>query len=264
MGIKDILLHLDNSPSCECRIEAALSLAQRQDARVTGISVVTYGYYQPHYLHADEKMAAVGALLEAKAGAVGVKARYRSIESSVVGVGVHEVLVRSSYCSDLVVVGQDFRRAARDEAVVEHLVTGAGRPVLIIPTAGAFPVVGRRVLVAWKNGREAARALHDALPIMKRAEQVTLLSIVSGEETSQFQWEEILEHLGSHDIHPRTELQPVTSATLADNLLNRVSEGGYDLLVMGAYQPESNRGLKLGAVARQILREMTIPVVMSH
>lgn len=264
MSIKDILLYLDDSPVCERRIDTALSFAQMQGARLTGLSVVTYGYYQPHHLRTDEKMAAVGALLEAKAGTAGVEVRYRSIESRVVGVGPRELLIRSSHCSDLIVVGQEPRRISRDAAVVEHLVTGAGRPVLIVPMAGTFPSVGRRVLVAWKNGREAARALHDALPILQRAEQVTLLSVVSGDEPGQSQWEAVQEHLKSHDIHPRTELQPVTSATLADSLLNHASEGGYDLLVMGAYQPDSRRGLRLGAAARQILREMTIPVLMSH
>jgi nucleotide-binding universal stress UspA family protein len=264
MSIKDILIHLDDLPSCERRIDAALSLAKMHGARVTGLSVVTYGYYQPHYLRADEKLAAAGALLEAKAGAAGVEARHRSIESSVVGVGTRELLIRSSHCSDLVIVGQETRRTTRDAAVVEHLVTGAGRPVLIIPAAGVFPSVGRRVLVAWKNGREAARALHDALPILQRAEQVTLLSVVSEDESSQSPWGTVQEHLQSHGTQARTELQPVTSATLADSLLNHVSEGGYDLLVMGAYQPVSRRGLQLGAAARQILREMTIPVLMSH
>jgi nucleotide-binding universal stress UspA family protein len=57
---------------------------------------------------------------------------------------------------------------------------------------------------------------------------------------------------------------PVTSATLADNLLNHACEGGYDLLVMGAFQPGARRGSQMGAVAGQILREMTIPVLMSH
>lgn len=264
MSFKDILLYLDDSPACEHRIDTALSLASMHGARVTGLSVVTYGYYQPHYLRTDEKLAAVGALLEAKAGAAGVEARHRSIESNVVGVGVRELLIRSSHCSDLVVVGQESRRTTRDVAVVEHLVTGAGRPVLIVPAVGAFPSIGRRVLVAWKNGREAARALHDALPILRRAEQVTLLSVVSGDESSQTQWEAVQEHLQNHGIQTRTELQPVTSATLADSLLNHVCEGGYDLLVMGAYQPVSRRGQQLGAAARQILREMTIPVLMSH
>lgn len=264
MSIKDILLYLDDSSACVLRIDLALSLAQAQGARVTGLSIETCGYYQPHFLHAEEKIAAAGALLETKAQAAGVEACCRSIESSVVGVGIRELLIRSSHCSDLVVVGQESRRTARAEAVVEHLVTGCGRPVLIVPAAGVFPSVGTRVLVAWKNGREAARTLHDALPILRQAEQVTLLGVASDEESNQYQWEEVQEHLQRHDIRTRVELQPVTTATLADSLLNHACEGGYDLLVMGAYRPGTRMGSQFGAVAGQILREMTIPVLMSH
>lgn len=264
MSIKDILLHLDDSSACEHTIDAALRLAKQQDARVTGLSLVTYDYYQPHYLHAEENIAAAGALLAAKAAAAGVEARHRSIESTVVGVGKRELLIRASHCSDLLVVGQESRRTTRASAVVEHLVTGSGRPVLIIPKAGAFPTVGARVLVAWRDGREAARALHDALPVLQRAELVTLLAVSSGEESGCGQWEEIREHLQRHGIEPRLELQPATSVTLADCMLNQACDGGYDLLVMGAHSPGHRRDSPLGKVAGQILREMTIPVLMSH
>lgn len=264
MSIKDILLHLDDSPACERRIDVALNLARQHGARVTGLSVVTYGYYQPHYLHSEEKVAVADALLQTKAQAAGVSAISRCIESSVVGVGMRELLIRASHCSDLVIVGQESRRTTRSSAVIEHLVTGAGRPVLVVPASGVFATVGTHVLVAWKNGREAARALHDALPILQRAEQVTLLTVASGDESSQEQWDLIQEHLQSHGIQTRSELLPVTTATLADNLLNHSCEGGFDLLVMGAYQPGSRRGSQLGAGAGQILREMTIPVLMSH
>lgn len=263
MSIKDILLYLDDSPACERRICVALGLAKAQGARVTGLSIVTHGYYQPHYLRAEEKIAAVGALLEAKALAAGLVSGNRSIESSVVGVRARELLIRESYCSDLVVVGQEPLRTARDEALVEQLVTGGGRPVLIVPAAGVFPTIGTRVLVAWKNGREAARALHDALPILQQAEQVSLLTVDSEERSSQ-EWQEIQEHLLQHNITARSELRPVTSATLADSLLNHACEGGYDLLVMGGYCPGGRRGSQLGKAANQILREMTIPVLMSH
>lgn len=264
MSIKDILLYMDNSPASERRIDVALTLAQRQGARVTGLSIVTYDFYQPHYLRAEEKIAAAGLLLEAKAQAAGVTACCRSIESSVAGVGVREILLRASHCSDLIVVGQESHRTTSPEAVVEHLVIGCGRPVLIVPAVGAVPSVGRRVLVAWKNGREAARALHDALPILQHAEQVTLLAVSAGKELNPYKWSEIQEHLQRHSIKIRLEVQPVTSATLADSLLNHACEGGYDLLVMGAYCPGSRRGSQLGKVAGQILREMTIPVFMSH
>ena len=209
MSIKDILIYLDDSPACERRIDVALSLARAQGAQVMGLSLVTYGYYQPHFLHTEEKIAVVGALLIAKAQTAGVEAGIRSVESSVVGVGVRELLIRESHCSDLVVVGQESRRTARASAVVEHLVTGSGRPVLIVPAAGVFSTIGTRVLVAWRNGREAARALHDALPILQQAEQVTLLAVASEEESSQNKWEAIQEHLLRHGIKTRAELLPV-------------------------------------------------------
>lgn len=264
MSIKDILLYLDNSPACELRIDTALSLAQVHGAHVTGLSIVTYGYYQPHYLRAEERLAAPGALLEVKARVSGVTASCCSIESNVVGVGPRELLIRASHCSDLIVVGQESRRTARASAVVEYLVAGGGRPVLIVPAIGAYPTVGRRVLVAWKNGREAARALHDAMPILQKAEQVTLLAVVAEEEPNRYMWAGIQEHLQRHGIKVHTELLPVTSVPPADSLLNHACEGGYDMLVMGAYNPGSRRGPLLGKVAAQILREMTIPVLMSH
>jgi nucleotide-binding universal stress UspA family protein len=264
MSIKDILLHLDDSPSCERRIDCALNLAHAHGATVTGLAIATYEYYQPHYLHAEEKRAFAGALLEAKAHAAGVESCNRTIESNIVGVGTRELLIRAAHCSDLVIMGQESRRIARDAAVVEHLIAGGGRPVLVVPAAGTSILVGTRVLVAWKNGREAARALHDALPILQSAEEVMLLAVATGDESHQDQWEEVQAHLQSHGIKARTELQPVTSAPLADTLLNYACEGGYNLLVMGAYQPGSRRGSPLGTVAGQILREMTIPVLMSH
>jgi nucleotide-binding universal stress UspA family protein len=263
MSLKDILMYLDDSPACERGVDVAMSLARAHGARVMGLSIVTFGYYQPHYLRTEEKQAAAGALLETKAHAAGVVAGYRSVESSVVGVSARELLIRASHCSDLVVVGQESRKAARAEAVVEHLIMGGGRPVLVVPAAGVFLTVGTRVLVAWKNGREAARALHDALPILQQAEQVSLLTVDS-EDGSRQERNEILDHLQQYNIKARSDLLPVTSATLADSLLNRACEGGYDLLVMGAYSPGSRKGSQLGRVANQILREMTIPVLMSH
>jgi nucleotide-binding universal stress UspA family protein len=264
MGIKDILLHLEDSPICERIIDVALKLALVHGAQVTGLSVVTYGYYQPHYLHTDEKMAAAEALLLAKSRTAGVVSNCRRIESSVVGVGTRELLISASHCSDLIIVSQETRRTTRSSAIVEHLVTGAGRPILIVPALGTFPSFGKRVLVAWKNGREAARALHDALPILRCAEQVTLLTVAAEEQSGLEQWDEIQDHLQNHGVPTHVELLPATTATLADNLLNHSCEGGFDLLVMGAYQPGARRGSQLGAVAGQILREMTIPVLMSH
>lgn len=264
MSYKDILLHLDDSAACERRIDAALVLAKAHSAALTGLSILTHNYYQPSSRHAEDALVASKALLETRALDAGVPVTWRGIESTVVGVGPCEMLIRLSHCSDLVIVGQEGRRKTRNLAMVERLVLGAGRPVLIVPAVGVFPTVGKRVLVAWKSGRETARAVNDALPFLKLADQVTLLSVASNEEALQNPWEGILSHLHHHGIQARTELRPATSAPPADGLLNLACEGGFDLLVMGAFCAASRRGGQLGPVAAQILREMTVPVLMSH
>jgi len=265
MGIKDILVYLDDSTPCESRIDAALTLAKAYGARVTGLFVHSFGYYQPHYLRTEETMVSIGTTLQCRAEAVGVKAGYRCVESGVVGVGVRELLIREAHLSDLVVIGQEPPGTPRSASLVEHLVTGCGRAVLTIPSAGVFSSIGNRLLVAWRDGREATRAMHDALPILKRAELVTLVAVASEEEGDTSSWEPLLEHLGQHGITPKAAILPHSTATPADNLLNYACDGGYDLLVMGAYSPVgSRRGSKIGAVAGQILREMTLPVFMSH
>jgi len=264
MSIKDILLHLDYSPECESRVDVALALAQTHAATLTGLSIMTHNYYQPEYPHGKEMMAATKALLEKKARAAGVTAEWRGMESPVVGVGQGDIFIRLSHCSDLVIVGQESRSRTRKPDMVERLVLAAGRPIMVVPAAGTFPTVGKRILLAWKSGREATRALNDSLPLLKRADQVTLVSVASDEETLQNPWEGILEYLQHHGIQARTELRPATSSPQADGLLNLACEGGFDLLVMGAFCAASRAGVRLGPVAGQILREMTIPVLMSH
>lgn len=264
MSFKDILLHLDDSPACEGRIDVALILAKTHSATLTGISVFTHDFYQPQKQYTEETLAASKALFEKKSGEAGVSAAWRGVESTIEGVAQSEMLIPFSHCSDLIVVGQEARRKSKNKNLAERLILGAGRPILVVPAVGTFSTVGKRVLVAWKSGREAARALKDSLPFLKLADQVTLLSIDSVEKTELEPWHGILEHLAHHGIHARTEQQPATSAPPADSLLNLACEGAYDLLVMGALCASTRGGMQLGPVAAQILREMTLPVLMSH
>lgn len=261
---KDILLYLDDSPACETRIDVALALAREHAAVLTGISILTHDYYQPRQQRAEEYLADAGAHFRQKAAAAGVAAVWREVDSPVVGVGVRELLNWNSHCSDLVIVGQEARGEGGASAVVERLVLGAGRPVMIIPAVGTYPTVGRRVLVAWKNGREAARAVSDAMPILRRADKVELLAVTSAEPAGEDPWGGLREHLGRHGVNADAEQLPAISTSLADILLNRACDGGFDLLVMGAFAMSAQGAAQLGPAAAQILREMTLPTLLSH
>lgn len=262
--LKDILLYLDDSPACAARMQLALQLARTHEAGVTGIFITAHEFYQPRQRYEEAKLGEVADLLLRLAADAGVAARCRAIESSVVGVGLREqLLIRHARCTDLVMIGQERNETGAAPEVAEPLVLGAGRPVVIVPDVGKFPTIGTRVLVAWKNGREAARAVNDALPILKRARNVTLLA-VSSDGSGADHWDGVVEHLARHGIRADTELMPASSVPLADILLNRAYEGSFDLLVMGAFGTTLHGKMHLGPAAARILREMTLPVLMAH
>lgn len=270
MVLRDIFLHVDTSAACEARIDLALTLARQHGATVTGLSVIAHPYYAPRQGAEELQSAAMGALFRERAVAAGVEARWQSLDWGVVGVGMAEILVRQSHGSDLVIVGQGDGEGAGQRVpadLAERLVLGSGRPVLVVPHVGRFETVGSRVLVAWKRGREATRVLHDAIPLLARAGTVRLLSVQSSDPAgpdAADPWGDIREHLARHGVTAETELLPPMAMPLGDLLLNRVCDEGFDLLVMGAFAQPPNGGPVPGKAAAQILREMTVPVLMAH
>ena len=116
------------------------------------------------------------------------------------------------------------------------MILRSGRPVLVVPYAGHFAGIGRRVLVAWNGGREANRALPDAVPILSSAEYVVLLAInPEPDEGPGARFAPVTRHLRAHGIDARIETLRVENIGAMDMLLSRLTDEGIDLLVMGAY-----------------------------
>ena len=149
-----------------------------------------------------------------------------------------------------------------DDVLIE-----TGRPALVIPYAGTFEAVGRRVLVAWDGAREANRALHDALPLIGDAEAVTVMHV--GAQQADLDrdrpWlERVVRHLGHHGIKAQGEESLQSGVKISDILLSRAADLGADMIVAGAYHHSQVRESLLGGVSRDLLDHMTIPVLMSH
>ena len=141
-----------------------------------------------------------------------------------------------------------------------------GRPVLMVPYAGQFEGPARKAVVAWDGSREAGVALRAALPALQRAAKVTLISCrrpqreAAGDELFI---REMLHYLRRYDIEASAE-DDVTEIEVGDALLSRISDLGADLLVMGGYGHSRFRELMRGGITRQILAQMTVPVLMAH
>jgi nucleotide-binding universal stress UspA family protein len=191
-----------------------------------------------------------------------------SYEVQLVDGVTEDAVVRYGHASDLVVVGQSDESAGRDTTVhglAGHVLMEVGRPVLVVPSAGEFSGVPKNIVVAWDGSREAAVALHASLPALRGA-RVTLLSLRhprDGDDAQRLLMHDMIQFLLRHGVQARAESE-VTEIGIADALLSRVSDLGADLLVMGAYSHSRLRERILGGVTRQILAQMTVPVLMAH
>jgi nucleotide-binding universal stress UspA family protein len=278
MAIRDILVHLDAAPAMPARLELAAALARQHGARLTGLAVIDIAL--PPIATPDGGGAAVGPLLaamrrDALAEAAGIRTRFEDAASRL-GVAAEwrqtegitaEQVARHGRTSDLLLLGQPDPEgdAPKALAVFEAALFSSGRPLLMVPHAGRFTHVGRRALIAWNGRREAARAVHDALPLLAGAEHVVVLTAgMEPPEADADPTAEMLRHLARHGLPVSAAREIGTDLEVADIILNRAAETGADLLVMGAYGHSRLREFVLGGATRSILRQMTLPVLMAH
>ena len=194
-----------------------------------------------------------------------VEGEWRGVD----GLAAETVALHGRY-ADLVVVGQsDPEHLAKsgESHVPETVILESGRPVLAIPYFGDIKPIGRTVLVGWKSGREAARAINDAIPLLSHAKSLTVLAIDPKQGISEEG------ELPAADIactwrvtaSPRPlPTQCPAASPEGDVLLNYVSDLGADLIVAGGYGHSRAREFVLGGATRSLLATMTVPVLFSH
>ena len=276
MAPKDILVHLDGTPRAAMRLEVAARLAQRHGAHLSGLFVADI--VLPVVMDMSGGGGVLASLLDemraaalADAAEAGERFRARCERDGIAhewrvaeGMTAEQVTAAARY-ADLLVLGQADPAASQGGAMLlDDAIFFSGRPVLVVPYAGSFGDIGRRVLVGWKAGREASRAVHDALPLLAGADKVTVLSVNPGGPPDHLPGAAISRHLARHGI--AAEASRMDSAELADGdvLLNAAADLGADLLVVGAYGHSRLREYVLGGVTKTLLARMTLPVLFSH
>ncbi|MET0519080.1 MAG: universal stress protein [Burkholderiaceae bacterium] len=180
-----------------------------------------------------------------------------------------ETLAGRALFADLLVLGQyqpdDMEAVTRPPDCVESLLIASGKPALVLPYAGQFPTVGRRVLLAWKPTREAARAVAAALPLLRRAARIHLLIEAERSADAPATRADLLAYLQQHGVDAPLEVHPaLETSAVGEALLSKAAEIDADLLVMGCYGHSRARELVLGGASRTVLRAMTLPVLMAH
>ena len=273
--LKSILLHLDNSEHTQRRAQVASDVADAFDAHVTAQYCVTSGMQL--YPMAVTSGAVAAAMLEdidderrrnaQAAFAVAASARPRLKWSDEKGVAPWNLWQRALYC-DLMILEQydasDPSAVDISSGFIPALIVDSGVPALIIPYTGVIGPIGRTVLVAWKETREAARAVAAAVPWLAGADAVHL---VCYSEESGTLLQALAARLNARGITAKLHRggpEGGEGGDAGENLLSLAMDVGADLLAMGCYGHGRAREWILGGVTRTILQSMTLPVLMVH
>ncbi len=192
----------------------------------------------------------------------GIRAEWRSLPHLSSKVGVH------AYYSDLAIVARpDSSSPTSGPArLAESLVLSSGRPVIMFPPRCPVSRV-RRILVAWNARREAIRAVADSLPLIVRADAVEVLVINHERHPTDHGQEpgaDIARHLARHGAHVNVRRLSVDGEDVGRLLLSHAAAFGADLVVMGAYGHSYLSEWMFGSVTRTIVREASLPVLMSR
>lgn len=148
--------------------------------------------------------------------------------------------------------------------VAETLMFQSGGPVVLVPALDARVHLDT-VAVAWDGSRAAARAVHDAIPLLARAERVVVLTVESDKAIDPFSVDGVLRLLEAHEVNAiHIDVLMSASRTVGEALQSAALEKGAGLLVMGAYGHSRLREFVLGGATRSILANQLLPILMAH
>jgi nucleotide-binding universal stress UspA family protein len=279
MSYRNILVHLDSLPSCQHRISAALDLAEKFDARLTGLA--TTGLLSlPYGLGMDtpgqvivelqEHLEKLARTASAKFSAMAAKRGFERAEARISSGGeISDIALHARY-ADLVVIGQPNpaeHTVDGTHAAPADVVLTCPRPVLTVPYIGMPKTLANHALIAWNGSREACRAVTDALPLLQKAGRVTVMAVnpvIDEYSHGPLPGADLAAYLAHHGVNVDVRADPGAVVDVADELLSRIADLNVDLLVMGAYGHSRASEWVFGGVTRSILQSMTVPVLLSH
>ena len=270
--MKSILLTVNNDSGLEARMQVSLDLVRATSGHLTCLNVTPPVEYigvdtiggtplmvdLDHYYHTSA--AELRTKVELKLAHEDVNWDYIHINDDVLGA----VMSAGALC-DLIVLSSPSVLGRRQIAnpFISEFVMRTHTPVLIVPeTINALNVFGNAA-VGWNGSFEAANALRAAMPMLRHAQSVTLVSIDAADEDS-FPSTDALEYLSRHGIKATLLSTTVIQGTVEARLTKTAAELNADYLVMGAYSHSRMREYWFGGLTRSLFSDVTLPLFVAR
>ena len=277
-SLAQLLVHMDALPNAQQRLEAARRLGQAQGAAVTALYAVMPRFVQLPFAPEiglgiaaslqdidDQQRRLARSAFDQALATPGTAVEWAEIRND----PMMAAFAQQAFYADLMVLGQHDPSTDPSSGVpsdfAENVMLMSGKPALILPYAGLPPaVIDETVVIAWKPVREAARAVGAAMPLLKRARRVVILSWSGDDKKVVGKRLDLRGYLRLNGVEASWQEQGNETSGLGELLLSRSFDLGADLLVMGCYGHRRAREWVLGGTSRTVLESMTLPVLMSH
>jgi nucleotide-binding universal stress UspA family protein len=270
----DLLIHLRRADAATPAGTVGLALAKRLDAWATGLHVVPIAataFAAPEaialYINESDTLYRDALRCEpvwrAQLDAYGVQGEWQVAQGDTI-----ESLCHASRWSDLVVVERPQLNpdAPVGWGLVSRTVFDASAPVVVVPETAPCVSVGTRIVVAWNQSREATLAIRGALPLLMRADHVTVLEGDPGENPFGLRWVPKLD-LRAWLARRGVDAEFRVFAARKDQgaaLLDAAHAAQADLIVMGAWGHSRITELVLGGITRHVFQYSDLPLLVAH
>jgi nucleotide-binding universal stress UspA family protein len=276
MSYKVLMVHVDLDDGGDARARLAVELAGRFDAVLIGVSAwtpspassVDFAAIEPVPDLADlrvmeDVLKTRGEKFRALAGKASRPAEWRSALELPT-----EFVLREGRAADLMIIGGTRHPILRDpygSVDPGAVLLRAGRPILRVPP-GIASLAGKRVAVAWRDTREARRAIVDALPFLRQAQAVAIVEFAEpGEEASaRDRLEDVMQFLQRHGVNNAYERVRPIDVTVTNALFHFVQDDGIDLIVAGGYGHSRLGEWIFGGVTHDLLTASPVCCLLSH
>jgi len=275
LAIRTILMHLTGEAGAKSRLDVGIALARRFSSHldivfnvrpaVVPAASAGRGAYA-HYM--DEAIRHAHDMAGEIAHDIQTRCADLSWSWDVVDAEHLAPLRARASTSDLVILPAAPMTYIEDHFrwhLADCLPIDAACPTLVLPKGyEGGGELGRHVLIAWCDCREAARAVKDAMPFLKRAGKVSLLAVDCGGAPEELDVQRIHDFLTRHGIAVEVSRAQSGARHAGKTILEFSASEGCDLIVMGAYGTSRARQVVFGGATRHILRHLVVPVLMSH
>ncbi|TIT13069.1 MAG: universal stress protein [Mesorhizobium sp.] len=275
MSYKSILLNLNIDGPIEPVTRIGVNLAKRFDARLIGFCAAD----APLPVTMAPEGAAIAADIweqsrdEIRRRLTSLKGEFDGLVAGAVKTDWHgdienpnHAVARRARMADIVVTSASQGASTGDSyRTVDpgSLVLRAGRPILVA-AQGAMDLPARRIVVSWKDTREARRAVADAVPLMAMAEEVTIVAVDRNpDDWTRDSVKDVASFLTGHGIKARTEIIK-TADDESNRLVDFFASMNAELIVSGAYGHSRLREWVFGGVTRSLLDEVWLNRLMSN